>query len=1005
MKGDFTRSTFRPEKHYSGVRLQQGRVQLDADWNEQIDITAHRVETEAADVIGACGAPLDAAGFALTGGAIPAIGAGRYYVNGILCENEAPVALDQQPDLPGMALSGLADGFYLAYLDVWQRHITALEDEHIREVALNGPDTATRTRTVWQVKLLGPFLNPITCVSEPAEWKALLDQSQNGRLSARAAESATAPGPCVVPEGAGYRRLENQLYRVEVHAVDANGKITRLKWSRDNGAIVTRWLAQEASKPEALTVASIGRDEVLRFAAGQYVEVIDEQRELRGEAGILVRLANAEGQILTLDTTDPNWTGVKIADFPPGVAGRPNHPKARRWDGVLANPALNTWLELEDGVQIRLSAGRYRIGDYWLIPARTVTADVEWPRDAGNDPIPQPRAGIAHHYCKLAVLNRSGGAFTVAQDCRQLFPPLTRLVTLLYVGGDGQEAMPGQPLPQPLRARVLNGATPVIGARVRFTVTQGGGSLTAAQPVLTTAPDGIAECGWTPGATGAQQVTAVLLDAGDTPVPGQVLRFGANLSLARGGYCVCVGPGGDYQRLDEALKDLIGRGERDICICLRPGDQEPGAIDIERNPNEPELHLSVAGCGPGSRLTLREPIRFVGLTSVIMRDLALDIAFPVAGDGAIAMQQCSSVAVRACQVSGVTDKDGALLRIVNADRVHLEGNVFEALLPDSLAPARDLFDRSKAEDLAKPFNLPEQGEFRLSAFRRGALQAAQALITLDPRTRREIQSALQQALRQFAGQSQGERLSYAKLVLALAADVLRLNTIFDLLLDIRRAAGKARPGTAIILEQARRMDEAGLQLLQPSIDVLDQDDRYRLMDNDIAGVLGLYGPPTPLSEVNELLNVDIIKRLFGRLRGNQIRFNAGFLGTLYLRGNQIARVAVSRDIVRALQEAAMAQESFIFPFDLFSRCPWSDNVFEGAQSLLVCRHLGMQSNEFTGAAASAGPAGAPDVTATIIADSTIYVANHGAGEQVALLRDIARLSDRVANQELSITDG
>jgi hypothetical protein len=68
--------------------------------------------------------------------------------------DEVPVALDQQPDLPGMALSGPADGFYLAYLDVWQRHITALEDEGIREVALNGPDTATRTRTVWQVKLL-----------------------------------------------------------------------------------------------------------------------------------------------------------------------------------------------------------------------------------------------------------------------------------------------------------------------------------------------------------------------------------------------------------------------------------------------------------------------------------------------------------------------------------------------------------------------------------------------------------------------------------------------------------------------------------------------------------------------------------------------------------------------------------------------------------------------------------------------------------------------------------
>ena len=38
--GDFTRTTFDPTHHYSGVRMQQGRVQLDADWNEQLDIAA-----------------------------------------------------------------------------------------------------------------------------------------------------------------------------------------------------------------------------------------------------------------------------------------------------------------------------------------------------------------------------------------------------------------------------------------------------------------------------------------------------------------------------------------------------------------------------------------------------------------------------------------------------------------------------------------------------------------------------------------------------------------------------------------------------------------------------------------------------------------------------------------------------------------------------------------------------------------------------------------------------
>src|SRR5207247_837956 len=40
------------------------------------------------------------------------------------------------------------------YLDVWQRHLTALDDPLIREVALGGPDTTTRAQVVWQVRVL-----------------------------------------------------------------------------------------------------------------------------------------------------------------------------------------------------------------------------------------------------------------------------------------------------------------------------------------------------------------------------------------------------------------------------------------------------------------------------------------------------------------------------------------------------------------------------------------------------------------------------------------------------------------------------------------------------------------------------------------------------------------------------------------------------------------------------------------------------------------------------------
>ena len=54
------------------------------------------------------------------------------------------------PFLPGQ----LGGQTLLFYLDVWRRHVTAVEDPRIREVALGGPDTATRAQTAWALRFL-----------------------------------------------------------------------------------------------------------------------------------------------------------------------------------------------------------------------------------------------------------------------------------------------------------------------------------------------------------------------------------------------------------------------------------------------------------------------------------------------------------------------------------------------------------------------------------------------------------------------------------------------------------------------------------------------------------------------------------------------------------------------------------------------------------------------------------------------------------------------------------
>src|SRR5918994_5275684 len=172
MQGDYSRNTFRPERGYSAVRLQQGRVSVDADWNEEGHIRAYLERTALNDVIGPTGTP-EPGGFeiSISGGA-PRVGPGRYYVKGILCENAELQMLTGQPSLPDVPLP-TTPGIYLAYLDVWERLVTYLHDPILRELALDGPDTAAREQVIWQVRLeqAGNPGDSVACAGFGDDWE------------------------------------------------------------------------------------------------------------------------------------------------------------------------------------------------------------------------------------------------------------------------------------------------------------------------------------------------------------------------------------------------------------------------------------------------------------------------------------------------------------------------------------------------------------------------------------------------------------------------------------------------------------------------------------------------------------------------------------------------------------------------------------------------------------------------------------------------------------------
>lgn len=322
---------------------------------------------------------------------------------------------------PGFETLDLEDGRYIAYLKVWQREVNALDDPHIKEIALGGPDTATRLQNVWQVGLLQVSIGlsgPSACNGFYPEWSALVTAT-TGRMNAQAVATNDAALPCQLPPQSGYRRLENQLYRVQIHTGGGPGQAT-FKWSRENASIETGIQVSGST----IVADDLGKDDVLGFKGGDWVEIVDDSSTLKEQPY----------DLLQINPPDPASRQVTTSS-PIGIFSGRSGLKMRRWDqrGASTGKAgilLSTqWIDLEDGVQVQFSAGQYRSGDYWLIPARTATADIEWPPyELPNlKPIPQSPLGIHRHYCRLAVLTVAGGAITQIDDCRKLFPPISAI--------------------------------------------------------------------------------------------------------------------------------------------------------------------------------------------------------------------------------------------------------------------------------------------------------------------------------------------------------------------------------------------------------------------------------------------------------------------------------------------------------------------------------------------------------------------------------------------------
>lgn len=461
-----SRDAFEPKKRYAAVGMQLGRVLLDDDFNEAERIRLEEERRVNIDVIGPVGSP--DAGFSVqNGSADPSgvdfeIAAGTLYLGGLRLWNPAPLKYSLQTDWLQQAPSdrpALApDRVDLVYIEAWQQPVTAVEDGELFEVALGGPDTSDRLRTMWRVHLAAGVKGddcPGVWADVVSAWTAAglgtVDATAERIVDTQLKVTYTggAVGDLCTPSiSAGYLGAENQTIRVQLR--DRN----HLTWGLDNAAPVYRAKISSADR-RTITLLTDPRDEVHWPTAGQVVEVLPWSAVLSNNE----KLAEESGHLGRVETSySPTSRTFVIAATDAVPVGFAQAWKARSDAASLGDEYVfvRVWNRGDDitsplaipyvvgtpvtlgstGIVVTITGTSFVSGDHWVIAARPKTPDqvVPWDLEQGRRV-----HGTRRFYAPLGLIRwHADGSFELLHDCRPYFPPLTRVRgCCTYTVGDG----------------------------------------------------------------------------------------------------------------------------------------------------------------------------------------------------------------------------------------------------------------------------------------------------------------------------------------------------------------------------------------------------------------------------------------------------------------------------------------------------------------------------------------------------------------------------------------
>jgi hypothetical protein len=310
--------------------------------------------------------------------------AGRLYVAGLPCVAIKDTLYSQQADPNDQPLAPPPPGQVrkdTVYLDAWTEAVTYIDDPEIREIALGGPDTATRLRVRHRVRV-----------------------AQGGELP-----RGNGVGDGTLATDGSYTAQANRLYRVEIDTAGNVGTAT-FRWSEDNASTIQRVIA--AIPPGSTRVVV---EDAAAFHPGDRIllrkEFGVEQHEIAAVFANTITLQGPTGAQLALlpaASRVPGFTTFALED----------RPMVQRWNAfkVVIEPdpsdaTISRPIDLNDGVQVRFGGQGMLAGDYWNFKTRYLAGD----EASGIDPdtrieqldFQRPR-GVVHHFAPLATITRDG---------------------------------------------------------------------------------------------------------------------------------------------------------------------------------------------------------------------------------------------------------------------------------------------------------------------------------------------------------------------------------------------------------------------------------------------------------------------------------------------------------------------------------------------------------------------------------------------------------------------